>query len=72
MSRPLVSIITPTYNCGRYLKECIESVLAQDYPNIEHVIQDGASTDNSIKILKKYSSQKYRRKIKWIKYQPRQ
>ena len=66
MTRPLVSIITPTYNCGRYLKECIESVLAQDYPNIEHVIQDGASTDNSIKILKKYSSQKYRRKIKWI------
>jgi len=66
MTRPLVSIITPTYNCGKYLKECIESVLAQDYPNIEHVIQDGASTDNSVKILKKYSSQKYKGEIKWI------
>lgn len=64
--KPLVSIITPSFNIGRYIKECIESVLSQDYPNIEHIIQDGDSSDNTVKILKKYSSLKYRDKIKWI------
>ncbi|MEK7580861.1 MAG: glycosyltransferase family 2 protein [Patescibacteria group bacterium] len=64
--KPLVSIITPSYNSGLFIEECVQSILVQDYPNIEHIIQDGASTDNSVKILKKYSSPKYRDKIRWI------
>ena len=63
--QPLVSIVTPCFNSERYLRECIESVLNQDYPKVEHIIQDGASTDGTLDILKQYSAKKYRKRIKW-------
>ncbi len=50
-----VSIITASYNCGKYLKACISSVQAQKYDNYEHVILNDCSTDNSAKILRKYA-----------------
>lgn len=50
--RPLVSIITPTLNSERFLRDNIESVLSQTYPNIEHIIIDGGSTDNTIAIVR--------------------
>jgi len=54
MSMPLVTVVTPAYNAASYLVETIESVLHQAYPNIEYVVLDDGSTDNTIDVLKEY------------------
>jgi glycosyltransferase involved in cell wall biosynthesis len=51
---PRISIVTPSLNQGAYIEENIKSVLKQKYPNFEHIIIDGGSTDDTIDILKKY------------------
>lgn len=51
---PLVSIITPSYNQGAFIRETIETVLNQDYPNIELIVVDGGSTDQTLAILNQY------------------
>lgn len=55
MDKPLVSIITPCYNCGKFIAETIESVQAQTYPNWEMFILDDGSTDESIAIAQQYA-----------------
>jgi glycosyltransferase involved in cell wall biosynthesis len=57
---PRITVVTPSYNQGKYIEETIKSVINQDYVNLEYFIVDGGSSDNSIEIIKKYES-----KIDW-------
>src|SRR6185437_7226889 len=58
MSKPVVSIITPTYNHERFIGQCIESVLDQTFPDWEMIIVDDESTDGTGSVLRGYNDQR--------------
>ncbi len=60
---PLVSIVTPSYNQGQFIRETIESVLGQEYPNLEYWVIDGGSTDQTLEVLREYSNDP---RLHWI------
>lgn len=53
---PLVTVITAVYNGQRDLRQCLDSVICQDYPNIEHIVMDGGSIDGTVDILRQYDN----------------
>ena len=57
---PRMGIVTPTYNMAEFLEETIESVLSQNYPNLDYVVMDGGSKDGTVEILRKYDG-----KLRW-------
>ena len=56
-SNPRVSVIVPVYNIEKYVKECINSILAQTYTNIEVIVVNDGSTDDSLNVLQEYASE---------------
>jgi glycosyltransferase involved in cell wall biosynthesis len=62
-SLPLVTLVTPAYNQAEYLAETIESVLAQDYPNLEYIVLDDGSTDDTPGVL-----ERYRGRVRWERH----
>lgn len=63
--KPLVSIVIPSFNAGSYIRECLESIFFQTYKNIEIIIIDDCSTDNTQKIVKTF--QKKDKRIRYFK-----
>ncbi|MFC1983978.1 glycosyltransferase family 2 protein [Chloroflexota bacterium] len=61
MNHPMISIVVPSYNSERYIRESIDSILGQEYDNVECIVMDGGSTDGTINILKQYGE-----KICWL------
>jgi glycosyltransferase involved in cell wall biosynthesis len=62
-NQPLVSVVTPFYNTADYLRECIESVLSQTYPNFEYLLVDNQSTDGSAAIAAEYAAKDNRIRV---------
>jgi glycosyltransferase involved in cell wall biosynthesis len=60
VSAPLFSVVTPSFNQAQYLDACIQSVLAQNEPDFEHLVFDNCSTDGSLEVLRKYPH------VRWV------
>jgi len=66
MNVPSLSIVTPSYNQASFIEEALHSVKDQNYPSVEHIVVDGASTDRTVSILKEYSSKPGWQHLRWL------
>jgi len=62
---PLLSIVTPSFNQARFIRQTIDSVLSQNYPHIEHIVVDGSSTDGTVDILQEYGG-RFPERFRWV------
>jgi glycosyltransferase involved in cell wall biosynthesis len=62
---PLVSIVTPCLNAARFIEEAVQSVMSQDYPQIEYIVMDGGSTDGTVEILER-AGQRYEGRLRFV------
>ena len=60
----MISVVTPVYNGEKYIEACIQSVISQAFPELEHIIIDGGSTDRTVEIVRRYADQYPH--IRWI------
>ena len=65
-SAPKISIVTPSFNQAEFIEEALLSVRAQNYPNVEHIVVDGASKDQTVEILRRYSAMPGWEHLHWI------
>ena len=56
-TRPRISIVVPSFNQGRFLRQALDSILTQSYLEREIVVMDGGSTDQSLEIIKEYAGE---------------
>jgi glycosyltransferase involved in cell wall biosynthesis len=63
---PLISIVTPSFNQASFISEAVESVRLQNYPNLEHLIMDGSSTDGTVEILSRLAAEEKYSHLKWL------
>ncbi len=61
-----ISVVTPSFNQAKYLKECLLSVKEQSYPDVEHLVMDGGSTDGSVEILREYAAKPEWSHLHWV------
>lgn len=66
MTQPIVTIVTPSYNQGEFIRATIDSVLSQDYPNLEYIVMDGGSIDQTASVVADYAG-----RLTWISEQDR-
>lgn len=69
MKKPLISIITCTYNSEKYLRECLDSIISQNFDDYEHLIIDGYSSDKTNQLIKSYQSKN--NKVKLFQTKPK-
>ena len=65
-TNPTISVITPSFNQAKYIDETLQSVRSQGYPELEHLVIDGASTDGTVDLLRRYSSMPAWNYMHWI------
>jgi glycosyltransferase involved in cell wall biosynthesis len=66
LNKPMLSIVTPSFNQRAFLMEALESVRQQNYGNVEHLVFDGGSTDGSVELLKECSQRPEWAHLKWV------